>query len=115
MPHGVTFTAVYAKNVRSRIDEHRHARFEIQRVDACADKITLLCVKHFERIFLVLFIVFAENEIHKSVVFVNDGKAVEFVVPDDVVGFRERDRCRCDDKFFSRRHKRRHFVVQRHS
>ena len=85
MPHGVALAAVYAKHVRARVHKHGYARFKIERVDACAHKITLVFVKHFVGVFLVLFIVLAEDEIHKVIVAIHNGKTVEFVVPDDVV------------------------------
>ena len=56
-------------------------------IDTGADQVTLLVIQQFQGILLVGGVVLAEDEVHQMILIVNDGQAVQLVIPDDVVGF----------------------------
>ena len=50
-------------------------------------------------------IILAENETVKAAIFIKDGKGIDFIVPDNIIGFRKCDAEPGSDQLFKRRHK----------
>ena len=60
-------------------------------------------------------IVLTEDHIEQVIVFIDDGKRVELVIPDDIVSFLERSICRANDEVFAWRHEIRNRRVEAHA
>ncbi len=60
-------------------------------------------------------VVFAEYETIETAISVEDWKGIDFVIPDDVIGFREGDAIFCFDQFFKRGHEILYFFALVHA
>ncbi len=95
LPLGEAFRRVDTQNICASFNQSRNALCEITRVDASANDVTLVSVEQFVRVGLVLLVVLAEYHVHKVVVVVNYGQRIQFVVPNNVVGFLQAWCLRC--------------------
>ena len=91
LPLTVTLGTVDAKHIHACLNQRRDSFFVVTRVDACAYNISLMLVQKFVRIILVRIIVFAENKMRQSLIFVDNRKCVQLVVPKNVIRFTQGD------------------------
>ena len=104
LPVGIAFGRVNAQNINACFDQCRNALGVIAGVNAGAHHVALVLVEHFQRILFVRIVVLAEHEGNQVVVFVNNGQAIQLVVPDDVVSNLERGIHGSHDHLLTRRH-----------
>ena len=105
LPFGKAFGRIDAENVGTGFDESGNPFGIIPGVDPSADDVAFVLVEKLVGIFFVGRVVFAKDKIGKGAVIVDNGKGVEFVFPDDVVGFLEGSADGREDDFVFGRHK----------
>ena len=105
LPVGMPLGGVDAENICACLQQCRNAGCIIAGVDSGAYDIPFVSVQEFVRVLLMSLIVFAENEVTESATVINDGKRIQLVIPDDVVGFLQGGAFLGPDKFIERSHK----------
>ena len=104
LPFGEAFGGINAEYVSACIYQLRHPFFIVPGVDAGTDDEAFLGIQHFVGVFLMGIVVLAEYEAVELAIFKENGEGIDFVVPDNVVGFGKGDAVLGGDQFFQRGH-----------
>ena len=115
LPVGEAFGGVDAQHVGAGLDQGGNALGVVAGVDACAHDVALLGVEHLERVVLVGIVVLTEGHVDQVVPVVDQRKAVELVVPDDVVGLFEGGLGGSHDELLARGHEVADLGVEGHA
>ena len=115
LPFRIAFRAIDAERIGACFNKRWNALFVVARIDARTDQIALMRVEEFVRIGFVALIVLTKDHIEQVIVFIDDGKRVELVIPDDIVSFLERSICRANDEVLAWRHEIRNRRVEAHA
>ena len=87
LPLREAFGAVNAQHIRSRVQQGRHTLFIVPCIDTCSHHIPLGAVNEFVLILFMGVIVLTENQVHQLLVLIHQRKAVNLVLPDNIIGF----------------------------
>ena len=116
LPLGEALRGVDAEHIRTSLQQGRYALCIVARVDAGADDVALVLIDELELMFFVVRVILAEDHVAQALVLVDERQHVELVLPDQVVGLRQR---RCVsiriDEFLERRHERLGLRVEAHA
>ena len=105
LPAGVALGGVDTQHVSAGSQQCGNTLSIVPGVDTCAYQVPLFVVQQFLGIGLVGGIVLAEYEVHQPVFIVHDGKAVELMLPNDIVGSLQCGVSGGNHHFFSGSHK----------
>ena len=115
LPFAVTFGRVDAEYVNACVNQCRYAFCIVAGVNACAYDMAFFAVQKFQRVFFVGCIIFAEYHVQKTAFVINNRQGIQFVFPDDVVGFLQSGFCRSSNHFADRSHEFFNFGIQIHA
>ena len=115
LPVGKALGGVDAEDVRPRLQQGGDARFIVPGVDARAHDVALVGVQQLQGVLLVALVVLAEDEVAEPAGPVDDGKGVQLVLPDDVVGLLEGGALRRPDELFKGGHESGDLGVRLHA
>ena len=116
LPLGEAFRRIDAEDVRASLEQCRDALGVVARIDARANDIAFVAVNELVLVVLVVRVVLAEDHVTQALVLVDERQHVELLVPDDVVGHRERRRVRIGiDELVKRRHEVASLFVEAHA
>ena len=85
LPLAVALGTVDAEHIHAGLDQRRNSFFVVARIHAGTNHIALVLVQKLVRIVLMRIVVLAEYEVCQSLVFIDDRKRVQLVVPKNVV------------------------------
>ena len=115
LPAGVALGGIDHQHVHTGLQQRGNTGRIVPGIDAGAHQIAFFAVQQFLRILLVGGVVLAEHEVHQVVIFIDDGQAVQLVVPDDVVGSLQRGILGSGDQLGAGGHKGGHLIVGVHA
>ena len=105
LPFREPFGRIDTKNVGAGLHQSGNTLSVISGIDPGPHHIALVTIQQFIGIFLVGIVVLAENKSHHSLVFVEDGKGVKLMIPNNVIGLFQTDSFFGIDNFFNGGHK----------
>ncbi len=115
LPFAVSFGGIDAEDICAGFYQSRNALFVIPCIDARAHNVTLLGIQQFVCVFFMAVIIFTEYQILQASFCVQNRELVDFIVPDDVVGFFQRCAFRRADELVERSHKFFYFHITFHT
>lgn len=83
-------------------------------IDARAHNIALLGIQQLVGIILMVGIILAEHHIFQAAALIHNGKRIELMLPDNVVGFRKGGALGCGDELFYGSHEILHLFIGGH-
>ena len=113
LPFGIAVGRVDTQYIDTRFNQRRNTFHIVACVDPRAYEQFLIAAGQLFRIVAVAVVVFAEDEILQVLFFVDDRQRVQFVIPDDLVGFTQCHAQFADDQFGERSHEFFHLLVGR--
>ena len=87
LPFAETVRRVDAQNIRTGGQQSRHAFLVITGVDSGTNDKPFIAIKQFHGVLFVFIVILAENQGDQLPVLIDDGQLIDFIIPDDIIGF----------------------------
>ncbi|MNR38176.1 hypothetical protein D3C85_1562550 [compost metagenome] len=91
LPFAVTIRGVNDENINARFNKRWYSFCIILRINPCAYNVALVLIKKLHRVLFVLIIILAENKRIQLPVIIYNWQAVQLMIPNEIVRFRQRD------------------------
>ena len=114
LPFAESLAGIDAQHICAGFYQRRHTLSIIARVDACADDIALILVQQFVGMLFVGIIVLAEDERLQPSFFIHDRQLIQLMLPDQIVGLRQRAAILSADQLVKRGHEIGHLCGRIH-